>query len=579
MTLRKRIIISIGALIIFTSLTIIIVAGNSLYRTGISHAYNILEINNDSLYTDVKSKLSELRNYSITSIFNKMNSLNNPTTQGPGFINLRYVNSFTIYNKKGTIISFPQESKHPTCIQAQNISTEKDQILFSQARDSSYSICVSLPIYVHNEKYEAVFNLAPIFFNRRAVSLPTLIIVPDHFELQLQNYTLSKYKDGTYKKFIDDPATIKGRSNFIRAEKHVILFQEVPDTNLRIMSYSAEDKINSAYKNFLYSSLGIMLLILFTSILIFFFVVNSFLKPIKNLCTASKCFADGIYNSKLDLTKFGEINELIYSFNSMIKKIKQREDELYLLNKNLEQEVNKKTSELLHAAKMASLGTLSSGIAHEFNNILGALIGHVSLALEKKDPKEMEEALQIALMASERACDIVSRLQDFAKKRAENHVLFNVNEAINNTIKLIEHDLVSCKIKIDKKLTVKAIVKGNQSQIEQVILNLLINSKHAMPSGGTVTVFTSISDGKITITIKDTGAGIDPQVKDRIFEPFFTTKGVVGMGKSFGSQDADGLGLGLSVSLGIIEDHNGSIHLIETSQEGTVFEIILPLAD
>jgi len=579
MTLKKRIIISIGALIIFTSLTIIIVAGNSLYQTGLSHAYNILEINNDSLYADVRSKLSELKNYSITSTFNKINSLNSPTTQGPDFIKLRYVNSFTIYDKKGIIISSLQESKRSICSHTIKTFSEKDQILFYQPLSYSNSICLYLPIYVHNEKYEAVFNLAPVFFNRRSVSLPTLIIVPDQFELQLQNYTLSKYKDGVYKKFIDNPAEIKGRSNFIRAEKHVILFQEVPDTNLRIMSYSAEDKINSVYKNFLYSSLGIMLLILSASIIILFFVVNSFLKPIKNLCTASKCFADGVYSSKLDLTKFGEINDLIHSFNSMIKKIQQREDELYSLNQNLEQEVNKKTSELLHAAKMASLGTLSSGIAHEFNNILGALIGHVSLALEKKDPKEMEEALQIALMASERACDIVSRLQDFAKKRAENQVLFNINDAINNTIKLVEHDFVNYKIKIEKKLTVKAIVKGSSSQMEQVLLNLLINSKHAMPSGGTVTISTSISNGKVTLIIKDTGDGIDSQAKDRIFEPFFTTKGVVGMGKSFGSQDADGLGLGLSVSLGIIEDHNGSIHLIETSQKGTTFEIILPLAD
>jgi len=322
-----------------------------------------------------------------------------------------------------------------------------------------------------------------------------------------------------------------------------------------------------------------MLLVLTVSIIIFLFVMNSFLRPIKKLCTASKCFADGVYDSKLDPTKFAEINELINSFNTMIKKIQSREKELYSLNQNLEEEVNKKTSELLHAAKMASLGTLSSGIAHEFNNILGALIGHVSLALEKKDPKEMEEALQIALMASERACDIVSRLQDFAKKREGEHELYNVNEAITNTIKLIERDFLSNNIKIEKKLSIKALVRGSQSQMEQVILNLLINSRHAMPAGGTIKLSSSISDGRVTIRIHDTGHGIPTEIKDRIFEPFFTTKGVVGMGKSFGSQDNEGLGLGLSVSLGIIEDHKGSIRLVETSQKGTIFEIILPLAD
>ena len=579
MTLRKRMIISIGALIVFTSLTIILVAGRSLYRTGISHAYNILEINNDSLYADVKSKLSEIKNYSITTIFNQLNSLNSPSIQGSNIVKLRYVNSFTIYDNKGKIISRTQEQPiDQRCLQLQK-TPYSDKTLFYQSQDSSNSICLSLPIYVHQQRYQSVINISPMFFNRRVVSAPTLVLVPDQFELQLQNYTISKYKDGAHKNIIDDPNFIRGRSSFVRSGNYVILLQEVPGTNLKVLSYNHESKINSAYKNFLYSSLGIMLLILLSSILVFLFVINSFLRPIKNLCTASKCFADGVYNTKLDPTKFAELNELINSFNTMIKKIKSREAELYSLNQNLEKEVNKKTSELLHAAKMASLGTLSSGIAHEFNNILGALIGHVSLALEKKDKKEMEEALEIALMASERACDIVSRLQDFAKKKPEDRAIFNVNEAINNTVKLIERDLISYNIRINKKLTVKALINGSQSQIEQVILNLLINSKHAMPGGGNIDIATKIDSGKVTVTVTDTGTGIDPKVMDRIFEPFFTTKGVVGMGKSFGSQDADGLGLGLSVSLGIIENHGGAIRLVNTSNKGTTFEIILPLAD
>lgn len=579
MTLRKRIIISIGALILFTSLTIIIVAGRSLYITGISHAYNILEMNNDSLYADVRSKLSELKNFSVTTIYNRLNKLNDPSTETTTTLRQRYVNSFAVYDKDSIIVSSIKNQNELRC--AHIAAFQKSQAFFYQPKDQSRlsSICLHMPVSIQNKTYDAVFNIAPLFFNRRTTSAPTLVIAPNQFELQVQNYEISKYKDAVFRSLIDPSQILQARSNFIRSEEHVMLLQEVPRTNLRLLSYSGESTISSAYKSFLYSSFGIMILILVISIVVFFFIVSSFLKPIKNLCTASKCFADGIYEHNLDPTRFAEINELINSFNTMIRKIQQRENELSALNQNLEKEVNKKTSELLHAAKMASLGTLSSGIAHEFNNILGAVIGHVSLALEAKDPKEMEEALEIALTASEKACNIVSRLQDFAKKRSEDQIVFNVNDAIKNTLKLIERDLMNYHIKVEKKLGVAAMVRGNPAQMEQVILNLLINSKHAMENGGTITISTSISMGHVTIRVSDTGTGIKDEAKDRIFEPFFTTKGVVGMGKSFGSQDAEGTGLGLSVSMGIVEDHGGNIKLVETSERGTTFEIILPLAD
>lgn len=572
MTLRKRMIIGIGALILTTSLTIIIIAGRFIYTTGVSHAYNVLEMNNDNLYSDVKSKLSETKNYLITSIYN--NTKFNQKTLRP-----RYINSIYVYDGNYLFLSFSSKDEPNFVCQKINYAPKELSIFYMTKNKSNSTICMQTSVSVNNKKYDAILNISPTFFNRRLISAPTLVVAPEQFEVNVETYYVSSYREADFQKIVEPSQIIRAKSNFIISEGNVVLLQEVPNTNLRMISYNSESSTNSAYRNFLYSSFGIMLLVLTVSIIIFLFVMNSFLRPIKKLCTASKCFADGVYDSKLDPTKFAEINELINSFNTMIKKIQSREKELYSLNQNLEEEVNKKTSELLHAAKMASLGTLSSGIAHEFNNILGALIGHVSLALEKKDPKEMEEALQIALMASERACDIVSRLQDFAKKREGEHELYNVNEAITNTIKLIERDFLSNNIKIEKKLSIKALVRGSQSQMEQVILNLLINSRHAMPAGGTIKLSSSISDGRVTIRIHDTGHGIPTEIKDRIFEPFFTTKGVVGMGKSFGSQDNEGLGLGLSVSLGIIEDHKGSIRLVETSQKGTIFEIILPLAD
>ena len=155
-----------------------------------------------------------------------------------------------------------------------------------------------------------------------------------------------------------------------------------------------------------------------------------------------------------------------------------------------------------------------------------------------------------------------------------------MNQTIN-IVKLIEKDLLNFKtqVMLDLSDIGDVFVNGDQTEIEQVLLNLLINSKHSMPQGGNINLSTRVENKKLSIKIRDTGHGIPEAIKDRIFEPFFTTKGVVGMGKSFGSQDTEGAGLGLSVSLGIIEAHNGTIILASTSQKGTTFEITLPLPE
>jgi signal transduction histidine kinase len=585
MTLRNRLLITIGALITITALTIIYIANKAMYSSNISHAYSLLNLNNDTVVSDIRGKISSLRGYAVSVTFNKINALNTPTAslrdeEKLGLAKFRFAKSVSISSlDKGNYISFPDNASNPCTMNIKYYPS--NDVIFAKDEKSKDSICIYIPVLLYGKRYLAAFDAYTNFFSKRVASLPTLIISPNRFELNLENFAFLDFKSAKFRSLLDNPELIKEKSSFLKSSNYFFLVDEIPNTNLRILSYNSIKTSQTTYQHFLYSSLGSMFLILALSIIIFFFVVNSFLKPIKNLCTASKCFADGVYNQKIDPSNFKEINELISSFNSMVKKIEERESELQKLNANLGKEVEKKTGELLHAAKMASLGTLSSGIAHEFNNILGAVIGHVSLALEKKDPKEMSGALEIALMASERACGIVSRLQDFAKKKDSEYKFFNINDAINNTIKLIDRDLMNSRIRVVLELSsVGAInMKGEQSQIEQVLLNLFINSKHAMPNGGIITLKTHVEDKKLFMIISDTGHGIDGAVKDRIFEPFFTTKGVVGMGKSFGAQDDEGVGLGLSVSLGIVETHGGTIKLISTSDSGTAFEIILPLPE
>ncbi|MEI6092907.1 MAG: HAMP domain-containing sensor histidine kinase [bacterium] len=584
MTLRNRILITIGALITTTALTIIYIANKAMYHSNISHAYSLLNLNNDTIRQDINGKINGLRTYAISTIYNKINSFNTPSINSEdqdkyGLAKFRFLRSLSIstYDKKGFSI-YP--SKAATVCNLDIKYYPSNDVTFIKEENSTSSICIYIPITLYEKKYLAAFDSDLSFFNKRTATLSTLIISPNRFELRLDDFSFVDFKNAKFKTMIDNPELIKEKSSFFKSSNYFFLVDEVPSTNLRILAYNSITMAEASYKYFLYSSIGSMFLILIISMIIFYFVVNSFLRPIKNLCTASKCFAEGEYNHKISPSNFKEINELINSFNIMIKKIQQRESELHKLNANLGKEIEEKTNELLHAAKMASLGTLSSGIAHEFNNILGAVIGHVSLALEKKEPQEMAEALSVSLMASERACEIVSRLQDFAKKRSSDHKLFNINDAINNIVKLIERDLLNAKIEIivNTSDVGPVNINGDQTEMEQVLLNLIINSKHAMPSGGKIILKTNVEQNNLFIKITDTGSGIPDEIKNRIFEPFFTTKGVLGMGKNFGSQDKEGVGLGLSVSLGIIESHGGTLRLVSTSKNGTVFQIVMPIS-
>ena len=573
MTLRNKMLLAIGALIIVTALTIIYVAGKAIYRSNVSHAYTVLSINNENIYIDIRTKIGQLRAYSLTAVYNKLNKLNVlPPSEDA---RTRFVNNIVVKDHQGNdLLNFPNGAK----TQCPTQKIDADITVFSKPGNTTNSLCLTYPIYIGDRTYTAIANISPAFFNRRLLSAPMIITVPGSLEINLSENSIAMYGSNKLNEIVGNQDIIKEKASFIKTDKYFVLLQDAPKTNIKIVSYNEIGAISSSYNQFIRSSLGTMLLILAIAMVVFYIMVASFLKPIRNLCIASKCFADGEYDHQIKSSSFQEINELISSFNTMIKKIKERENELSNLNENLEKEVNKKSSELVHAAKMASLGTLSSGIAHEFNNILGAVIGHVSLALEKKDPKEMESSLEIALMASERACAIVSRLQDFTKNKGENFYRINVNNAVNNIITLIQKDFINNNIRIKTVLQPDQFINGDQAQIEQVILNLLLNSKQAMPKGGVVEIDTKKDETHVYIMIKDSGTGIDESLKERIFEPFFTTKGVVGMGKDYGAQDAEGTGLGLSVSHGIIDNHNGTIRLVESSPQGSTFEIKIPLA-
>jgi two-component system NtrC family sensor kinase len=222
-------------------------------------------------------------------------------------------------------------------------------------------------------------------------------------------------------------------------------------------------------------------------------------------------------------------------------------------------------AQMIQAAKLAAVGELAGGIAHEINNPLQILLGHIQLIQLGRDlPKRIE----IVKEQVEKISQIVRRLLNFSRKVPEDFKLepVNINFAIQEMTTFMSYQFkyndIELILKLDPALP---LVYGNKIYLQQVFLNLMINAKDAMPEGGKLVIETKLENGNVIIKFSDTGVGIPDDIKDKIFEPFFTTKG------------SKGTGLGLSISRWIIRKHNGEIKVESQQGKGSTFTITLPL--
>ncbi len=211
------------------------------------------------------------------------------------------------------------------------------------------------------------------------------------------------------------------------------------------------------------------------------------------------------------------------------------------------------TSQMISTEKMASVGQMAAGVAHEINTPLGIILGYSQL-MKDDFPKDSEEYENLVVVERQsHACrKIVADLLKFSRQSGSSRMDVNINDILTDVLAITEHNLTLDHIEIDKCLADDLpVIAGDEEKLRQVFVNLINNAQHAMEDeGGVLTVRTRFLEEEqlITASVIDTGTGIEPAIKNRIFDPFFTTKSV---GK--------GTGLGLSVSYGIIKDHNGTI--------------------
>ncbi|HSB12900.1 MAG TPA: cache domain-containing protein, partial [Bryobacteraceae bacterium] len=301
------------------------------------------------------------------------------------------------------------------------------------------------------------------------------------------------------------------------------------------------------------ASAGFVLIIAIT-----YYEILKITRPIGEMVASTRNIAAGRFDQEVRTDSVGEVKLLAASFNTMLESLRQMRNDLEEWGRTLEEKVNKRTEELVamrarveQAERLASLGKLAAGVAHEINNPLGGIMALTALSLEDMKPDDPNrENFEEVLRQSERCRDIVRGLLEFSRQSEAHMELVDLNKVLQDTLSLLERQALFLNINVVRNLDASLPpVMADRSQLQQLFMNILMNAVQAMNEKGTVTLSTCRNgSGQAEVAVSDTGSGIPADKIDRIFDPFYTTK------------PADqGTGLGLSIAYGIVTRHGGTI--------------------
>ena len=313
-------------------------------------------------------------------------------------------------------------------------------------------------------------------------------------------------------------------------------------------------------------------------LILLYFLTTRIIHPVQEMVLATKKIAEGDLSHKVEVKSKDEVGALANSFNRMTADLKAANEKLIDWARTLEKKVEGRTRELREAQahliqteKLASLGKLAAGIAHEINNPLGGILiySHLLLEdLEKTNPHY--ENLEKIVKETTRCKDIVKGLLEFARPKEPEATSTDVNELLQKSLSLIESQSLFQNIRVvrDYAENLPRIV-ADSSQLQQVFMNIILNAADAMQGEGRLILKTYVDEKgeNLYIDFKDTGPGIKEEDKQKIFDPFYTTKEV-----------GHGTGLGLSISYSIIRKHQGTISVESTYGKGVTFTIKLPVS-
>jgi two-component system NtrC family sensor kinase len=306
-------------------------------------------------------------------------------------------------------------------------------------------------------------------------------------------------------------------------------------------------------------------------------IARQITRPLATMVEATDTIARGDLSHRVEIDLGDEIGQLAVSFNRMTDDLREAHEDLTQWGRTLERRVEERTRELketedqlVASEKLASLGKMAAGVAHEINNPLTSILINTHLLLERTDNGD-EEKEPLTLIADEttRCAAIVRGLLDFARQTPSQTAPADINDVVDRTIQLLEKQASVRNIRIEKNLDRSLpLIELDKSKIQQVFSNLAINACEAMPEGGALVVASRLSrDGThAEVVFTDTGVGIPRDNIPKLFDPFFTTK-------SFGT------GLGLAVSYGIVRQRGGTILVRSEVGKGSVFTVRIPLVE
>jgi signal transduction histidine kinase len=311
--------------------------------------------------------------------------------------------------------------------------------------------------------------------------------------------------------------------------------------------------------------------------------------PTRRLRAATQRIAAGDLDVPAPTPAQHELGLLAHDFAAMTGQLRAARAEQQRLADGLADQVADKTAhleralaelrashaQLAQAERLAALGTLAGGIAHEFHNVIGGIRGCAAeLAADERDA-DRRETLAVITRAADRGSGIVQQLLRFARRSVERSADLDPAAVLEDALRLCEPAARRQGVQVERTLTAGQRVRGDADGLHQVFVNLLVNALQAMPNGGTLRVRVEPDAGGVRITVADTGTGIDPRDLPHVFEPFFTTK-AKGLDPGQGGSGLGGSGLGLSVSYGIVAAHRGRIEAASPAGQGATFTVWLP---
>lgn len=300
-----------------------------------------------------------------------------------------------------------------------------------------------------------------------------------------------------------------------------------------------------------------------------FLATRGLASSLRQLVTAAGAVAHGKLDHQVDVVTRDEVGHLAASFNAMLARLQVRARGLEEEERRHTEELMQLQSRMVNSEKLASMGRLAAGVAHELNTPLGGVLSLAMLVLEECDESQpLRKDLEIIVKQALRCRDIVKGLLDFAHQSESRAVETGVNSIIENTLALLERQAIFQNIRIARNLKKDLPpVFIDPSQLQSVIMNIVMNAVDAMEGKGLLTVETNVDEAgeQVLLLISDTGKGIPDKIKALIFEPFFTTK-----------RPGEGTGLGLAVVYGIVKRAGGRIS-VDSSPGGTTFTVRLPI--